>query len=97
MAYAVSGRITTVLGDELVALLDSSWSGSKSAKSKYLRLTIFCVTLCGIHGSPGKGASGLAVESSAGGGIAVVAEGRAAIEVAGAGRLDMLDWEKRRG
>ena len=36
-----------MLGDKLVALVNSSWTGSKSAKSKYSQFTIFCVTFCG--------------------------------------------------
>ena len=57
VAYDDSGKITRELdgveGDGW------SWSGRRSARSKYSQLRIFCTTFGGNDGVPGNGARGL--------------------------------------
>ena len=51
---------------------DRSWSGSKSAKSKYSRLMILCTSFCGRAGVPGKLVSGFETMPGAVGNLGVM-------------------------
>ena len=85
--------MTTVLLEEPEE--DRSWSGSRSAKSTYSRLTIFCMSFCGKAGVPGKVASGLVIKLDAA--EVMVVDGtvvRAVVSAVGDG-LEMIGGRRR--
>ena len=85
--------MTTVLLEEPEE--DRSWSGSRSAKSTYSWLTIFCMSFCGKEGVPGKVASGLVIKLDAAG--VMVVDGtvvRAVVSAVGDG-LEMIGGRRR--